>query len=144
MNTRNAAYWGTTGLVALVFAGGGLFDLSGAPPVLEAMQHLGYPAYFAAILGTWKVLGAVAIAAPGTPRLKEWAYAGMLFDLSGAAVSHAASGDAAAQVAVPLVLLTLVAASWALRPASRKLEAPAPQTHVDVSAPAARGARLAA
>jgi len=75
----------------------------------------------ATLLGVWKLLGAAAIAAPGLPRLKEWAYAGVLFDLSGAAFSHASSGDPAAKVAVPLVLLGLAAVSWAFRPASRRL-----------------------
>ena len=73
------------------------------------------------ILGTWKLLGAAAIVVPGLPRLKEWAYAGILLELSGAALSHAAAGDPAGKVAVPLVLLVLAAVSWALRPASRRL-----------------------
>ena len=71
------------------------------------------------------MLGAAAVLAPRLPRLKEWAYAGMVFDLTGAARSHAAVGDAAAKVVTPLVLLALVVASWALRPQSRKLEASA-------------------
>jgi uncharacterized membrane protein YphA (DoxX/SURF4 family) len=143
-NTRNVAYWVTTGLVVLAFAGGGLYDLSGAPAVLEAMRQLGYPAYVAGILGVWKVLGAVAVAAPGLPRLKEWAYAGMLFDLSGAAVSHAASGDGVAKVAAPLVLLAVTFGSWALRPASRKLEAPASEARASEPAPVAHHAAVTA
>ena len=59
------------------------------------MSHLGYPAYFAVLLGVWKVLGGLAILAPRLPRLKEWAYAGMFFDLSGAAISHGSVGDTA-------------------------------------------------
>lgn len=85
------------------------------------MQHLGYPPYFAAMLGAWKLLGALAIAAPGFPRLKEWAYAGFAFDLIAAAASRAAVGDGAADIVAPLVFLALVVASWALRPASRRL-----------------------
>jgi hypothetical protein len=88
---------------------------------MQAFSALGYPAYVATILGVWKLLGAAAITTPGLPRLKEWAYAGIAFDLSGAALSHAASGDVAARIAVPLVLLALAGASWALRPASRRL-----------------------
>jgi hypothetical protein len=80
------AYWVTTGLTAAAFAMGGLVDLSRGADVAAGMQHLGYPLYFASILGVWKVLGALAIVAPGTARLKEWAYAGMFFDLTGAAV----------------------------------------------------------
>jgi hypothetical protein len=85
------------------------------------MEHLGYPTYFMAVLGTWKVLGAIAVLAPRFPRLKEWAYAGMTFDLTGAVVSRAASGDGAAGVIPPLVVGGLVITSWLLRPKSRIL-----------------------
>ena len=119
--SNTIAYWATTGLTATAFAMGGLVDLARGADVAAGMQHLGYPLYFASILGVWKVLGALAIVAPRLPRLKEWAYAGMFFDLTGAAVSHASSGDPIAKIATPLVILGLVAASWALRPQSRKL-----------------------
>ena len=124
MKARNIGYWVTTGLLAAAFAAGGVGDLTRGPDMVAGMAHLGYPAYFLLILGVWKVLGAVAVLAPGLPRLKEWAYAGMVFDLTGAAFSHAASGDAAGKVITPLVLCGLVAASWALRPESRKFAAP--------------------
>lgn len=124
MKTRTLAYWITTGLLAFAFAGGGLFDLSGSPEVAAQMSHLGYPLYLATLLGAWKVLGALAILAPGMPRLKEWAYAGMVFDLTGAVVSHAAVGDAIGQLVPPVVLLGVLAASWALRPAGRVLAGP--------------------
>lgn len=119
MKTQTIGYWLTTVLVAAAFAVGGVFDLMRPPQVLEIMAHLGYAGYVAAIIGFWKVLGAGAVLAPGLPRLKEWAYAGMFFDLTGAAVSHAMVGDGPGQVLTPLVLLVLVALSWALRPASR-------------------------
>jgi DoxX-like family len=126
MTARNIGYWITTGLAALAFAFGGVADLAGFPEVAAGMAHLGYPAYFTGLLGLWKVLGAGAILAPGTARLKEWAYAGMVFDLTGAAYSHASSGDPAGKILTPLVLLGLVVASWALRPEARALrEAPA-------------------
>ncbi|HEV8548257.1 MAG TPA: DoxX family protein [Polyangiaceae bacterium] len=115
---RISAYWAATTLAALAFLAGGIADLSRGPALVQGMAHLGYPAYFMLILGTWKVLGAIAVVAPGFPRLKEWAYAGMAFDLSGAALSHAAVGDPAAKVVLPLVILGLVAASSALRPAA--------------------------
>lgn len=126
MTTRNVGYWITTGLVALAFAFGGIADLARFPDVVAAMSHLGYPAYVAGLLGFWKVLGALAILAPGTPRLKEWAYAGMFFDLTGAAYSHASSGDPAGRILTPIVLLGLVAASWALRSDARALTREAP------------------
>ena len=119
MTTRNVGYWITTGLAALAFAFGGIADLAGFPSVVAAMSHLGYPAYVAGLIGFWKLLGAGAILVPGTPRLKEWAYAGMFFDLTGAAYSHGSSGDPAAVVLTPIVLLALVAASWALRSDAR-------------------------
>jgi hypothetical protein len=88
----------------------------------EAMVLLGYPLYFFHILGFWKVLGAIAILVPRFPRLKEWAYAGIFFDLTGAAASCVAVGGYgpyAFHVLAPLVLAALAIASWALRPASR-------------------------
>jgi uncharacterized membrane protein YphA (DoxX/SURF4 family) len=124
MKTRTIAYWITTALVSLAFAAGGLADLSGAPEVMEGMKHLGYPAYVATILGVWKVLAPVALLAPRLPRLKEWAYAGIVFDLTGAAASHAAVGDDAGKIVAPLILAALAAASWALRPEDRRLKAP--------------------
>ncbi len=119
--TRLIAYWVTTGLTAFVFLSGGAADVARISGVMEGMTHLGYPAYFTTILGVWKVLGGIAVLAPRFPRLKEWAYAGMLFDLTGASASHAAVGDPAAKVATPLIILGIVMASWALRPESRKL-----------------------
>jgi hypothetical protein len=121
MNKRTIGYWMATGLIALAFLAGGAFDVSGAAEVTAGLAHLGYPAYFATLLGGWKLLGAFALVAPGLPRLKEWAYAGIAFDLTGAAFSHAAVGDGAAKVLVPLVLLGIAVASWALRPESRTL-----------------------
>jgi DoxX-like family len=85
---------------------------------------LGYPLYFFAILGFWKLLGAIAILVPRFPRLKEWAYAGIFFDLTGAAASCAAVGGYgvyAFHVLAPLFLACLTMASWALRPQSRVL-----------------------
>ncbi len=133
MRARTIGYWITTSLVALSLVAGGILDLSGAPDVAATMSHLGYPAYVAAILGAWKLLGAIAILAPGAGRVKEWAYAGIVFDLTGAIASHASVGDSVAQYAAPIVLLALAATSWALRPASRRLAGP------DELAPQSRG-----
>lgn len=124
MKTQNVLYWSSTSLAALAFAAGGAFDLLRGPPVLATLAQLGYPAYVATLLGAWKLLGAAAILAPRAPRLKEWAYAGMFFDLTGAAVSHFAVGDAAGKVITPLVILGFVLVSWALRPASRNVLTP--------------------
>jgi uncharacterized membrane protein YphA (DoxX/SURF4 family) len=122
MKARNIGYWVVTVLVALAFLAGGAGDLSKGPDMLAGMAHLGYPAYLLVILGVWKIAGGLAIVAPGTPQLKEWAYAGMIFDLTGAAYSHGASGDPMKNVITPLVIAVLVMASWALRPAGRTLK----------------------
>lgn len=120
--TRIYVYFGTLGLFSLAMIGSGVMDLAQPPALLEGMKHLGYPAYFVALLGIWKLLGVAAVLAPRRPRLKEWAYAGFAFDLSGAAVSHLVSGDGVGKALVPLLLLGIGLASWALRPASRRLE----------------------
>ena len=90
---KMVGYWVATALAALAFITGGAFDVARGEQVRSIMSHLGYPAYFAALLGVWKILGGLAILAPRMPRLKEWAYAGMFFDLSGAAISHGSVGD---------------------------------------------------
>jgi DoxX-like family len=123
INARNIAYWTTTILVALPIGSGGVAQMAqfhanphGVVPVL------GYPLYFFAILGFWKLLGAIAILVPRYPRLKEWAYAGIFFDLTGAAASVAAVGGYGAyafHVIAPLIIAGLTMASWALRPPSR-------------------------
>ena len=120
MKRAPITFWIVTALVAAVFVGSGIANLVHAPHIAKDMAHLGYPAYFSTILGAWKVLGAAAVLAPGTPRLKEWAYAGMMFDLTGAAISRGVSGDGAG-VVPPLIVACLVVASWALRPERRRL-----------------------
>jgi uncharacterized membrane protein YphA (DoxX/SURF4 family) len=121
MQMRRIAYWVTTGLTAFIFLSGGAVDVARPPFALEGMTHLGYPAYFMVILGVWKLLGGLAVLAPRFPRLKEWAYAGMLFDLTGAAASHAAVGDPVSKILTILALAAIVVASWALRPQERVL-----------------------
>ena len=123
---KSVGYWVSTALIAAAFVLGGAIDAAAQPPTVAFLAHLGYPAYFAPLIGVWKVLGGLAVLAPRLPRLKEWAYAGMFFDLTGAAVSHASSGDGAAKVMVPLVLVAIGFASWSLRPQSRKLGVAAP------------------
>ena len=120
MKTKSIAYWTTTILVALPIGSGGVSQVMQyrANPHGVVLE-LGYPLYFFAILGVWKVLGAIAILAPRFPRLKEWAYAGIFFDLTGAAVSCAAVGGYGAygfHVIAPLILTGFTVASWALRP----------------------------
>jgi uncharacterized membrane protein YphA (DoxX/SURF4 family) len=124
MRVRTIGYWVATALAAVAFIVPGIGNLAHAPHIAHDMAHLGYPGYFLYVLGTWKVLGAIAIVTPGFPRLKEWAYAGMMFDLTGAAASRIASGDNVGTVIIPLVIAAVVVTSWALRPAGRALRAP--------------------
>ena len=116
-------YWLLTGGFAFLFASGGAADLLRAELAMRGLLSLGYPAYFATILGAWKVLAAAALLWPRLPRLKEWAYAGIAFDLTGAALSHLAAGHGLGVAARPLLLLGVAIASWALRPPSRVLGA---------------------
>jgi uncharacterized membrane protein YphA (DoxX/SURF4 family) len=115
---RTTSYWVVTALTALLFAVPGVALLLRVPHFAEDMAHLGYPSYFLAILGTWKILGALVILVPGLPRLKEWAYAGMVFDATSAALSRAVMGDGVIKVIAPLLITTLVLLSWKLRPAA--------------------------
>jgi hypothetical protein len=125
MKAKSIVYWTTTILVALPIGSGGvsqIFQYRANPH--GVIPVLGYPTYFFAILGFWKVLGAIAVLAPRYPRLKEWAYAGIFFDLTGAAASCAAVGAYGAygfHVIAPLILTGFLVASWALRPQSRTL-----------------------
>jgi len=142
MSPRTAIYWTSTAVIALAFLSGGAAYLAGADVPIRGFAALGYPTYVATIIGIWKVLGGAVLLAPRLPRLKEWAYAGALFDLTGAAFSHAAVGDPVVKVIVPLVFLGVTAASWALRPASRTLAAvaaPVEPTLAHRAAPAHAG-----
>ncbi len=123
MTSKNhrIAYWVTTAILALVLLSGGAADTLHQHDAATGMVHLGYPLYFMTLLGIWKLLGGVTVVAPGLARLKEWAYAGALFDLTGAAMSHLAVGDDARHILTPLVFAAVALASWALRPPGRAL-----------------------
>lgn len=121
MASRTTGYWITTALFCLMLGGGGLAYLVRADYMVENMTRLGYPMYFLTILGVAKVLGVLALAAPGWSLLKEWAYAGFAFDLIGATASHALAGDPLSEVVRPLFPLALGAASYLLRPPGRRL-----------------------
>lgn len=114
-------YWVATVAVGLGFLVTGLMDVTAAPQMAQHVTALGYPAYLQQFLGVAKLLGAAAILSPGVPRLKEWAYAGLTFDLLGASFSHLAHRDAAGELLLPLALLLLTAASYFLRPVGRRL-----------------------
>lgn len=118
------AYWVTTALLAFVVGSGGIGELAHQWGTLETVEIVRYPVYFLTIFGIWKLLGTITILVPGFPRLKEWAYAGIFFGMTGAAASHAFVGDYGAyayHIFTPLSFAILALASWALRPKSRKL-----------------------
>lgn len=121
---RTIAYWVTTGLLAAGYVMGGYYDVAQPEMVADAAKHLGYPLFFFTILGVWKLAGAAVILAPGLLRLKEWAYAGFVINLTGAIATHLHVGDPVKEVTAPAIMLGLAAASWALRPAGRKLAGP--------------------
>jgi hypothetical protein len=125
---KSIAYWVATTLIVLETFVGGITDLVhggtelvAGPPVAGVVTHLGYPVYVLSILGIWKLLGAIVIAAPGLPRLKEWAYAGVVFELTGAATSYVGRGEITSDLAAPLILAALAMTSWTLRPEGRVL-----------------------
>ena len=88
---------------------------------LDSITHFGYPVYILTILGVWKMLGVAAVLVPKFPLLKEWAYAGFFFAMSGAVCSHIASGDSAQEILPALLLLILTVVSWYFRPTDRKI-----------------------
>jgi uncharacterized membrane protein YphA (DoxX/SURF4 family) len=121
---QSIVYWAMTILVAVSIGSGGVAQVAHLKENVDGFTHiLGYPLYFVTVLGVWKVLGAVAILVPRFPRLKEWAYAGIFFDLTGAAASWAAVGGSgeAFHVIAPLIIAGFLLTSWALRPASRTM-----------------------
>jgi hypothetical protein len=120
-------YWIPTGLLALDAVFGGVSGVLRQAPVLEAFRHLGYPEYFAVLLGVAKVAGGLAIVVPVPRVLREWAYAGLAFDVAAAVVSVAAVGDPASHVAVPAVFLGITlfsAVMWHRRVARSVRAAP--------------------
>lgn len=118
---RTIGYWVSTILVTWEMAAGSLWALLQIEFNQAQLQYLGYPLYLDLILGPWKLAGAVALIAPRFPRLKEWAYAGLFFNFSGAVASHMLRGDGPSRWLVPFVLMVLTTVSWALRPADRRL-----------------------
>ncbi|WP_123042522.1 DoxX family protein [Cohnella candidum] len=121
---RMIAYWTITVLLAISITLSGIGQLMRYGGNVELVTHIGFPLYITKILGTWKLLGVLAILAPGLPRLKEWAHAGIFFLMTGAALSHVFAndyGDSGFHVILPLTYAALNIASWALRPKSRRL-----------------------
>ena len=129
MKKRNKIiYWIATLWLALGMLSTGAVQLlkmkaegAVAPPGVYGITHLGYPVYLLTILGVWKILGVIAVLIPKFPLLKEWAYAGFFFTMSGAVFSHIAVGDSMSGIFPSLLLLILTVVSWYFRPESRKI-----------------------
>ena len=117
MTKRNKIiYWISTIWLALGMLSTGIVQLLSVKEEVDMMTHLGYPEYFLTILGVWKILGVAAVLIPKFPLLKEWAYAGFFFAMSGAVVSHLVCGDGAKEFFGPILLLILTVVSWHLKP----------------------------
>ncbi|MGH9605613.1 MAG: DoxX family protein [Terracidiphilus sp.] len=119
MKNRQVWYWLFTGLLVLALAYGAVADLARTPYVVGVITQLGYPLCVLTIIGVWKALAVIALLVPGFPRLKEWAYAGVFFEMTGAVASHAMRGAGPGPAVSALVIAGIAMASWALRPRGR-------------------------
>lgn len=118
---RRIAYWIATGLLSFGMLSGGIAQLLRLQANAEGIMRLGYPLYFMTILGIWKIAGVTVLLIPRFPLLKEWAYAGFFFAMSGAVISHLASGEGIQEITAPALLTVLTMLSWKLRPTSRRI-----------------------
>lgn len=122
MEKRNKIiYWITTIFLSVGMTAGGIqqtFQIGGYNAIVTG---LGYPLYLLTILGIWKILGVIALLVPRLPLLKEWAYAGFFFAMSGAFISHLAVGQSFAEAVPSLILLVVTVLSWYFRPNDRKV-----------------------
>lgn len=114
-------YWIATLWLCLGMLTSGVVQVIHLKEEVDFMTLLGYPVYFLTIIGVWKILGVVAVLAPKFPLVKEWAYAGFFFTMSGAFFSHIAVGDTFGEMFPSLLLTTLTVVSWYFRPAERRL-----------------------
>ncbi|MEP6949157.1 MAG: DoxX family protein [Ginsengibacter sp.] len=122
MTKRNKIiFWIATGWLALGMISTGTVQLLKVKDEVDLFTHLGYPGYLLIILAIWKLLGVIAVLIPKFPLLKEWAYAGFFFAMSGAVFSHLAVGDGAKEFFGPTLLIILTFVSWYFRPADRKI-----------------------
>jgi uncharacterized membrane protein YphA (DoxX/SURF4 family) len=116
---RKITYWVSTGVLAALSVFAAFTYLSGSPQAVQGFAHVGYPQQLRVILGIAKLLGAIALIAPGFPRLKEWAYAGFTFAWISAFVAHYLAKDGP-KAFMPLVLLVLLFVSYVALPTSRQ------------------------
>jgi len=114
-------YWIATLWLALGMTSTGIVQIMKVPMEVDMMARIGYPSYFLTIIGVWKLLGVIAVLAPRFPLLKEWAYAGFFFNMTGAVFSHLFSGSEAIELFGPMLLIVLTIISWYFRPAERRM-----------------------
>jgi hypothetical protein len=114
-------YWIITVVLSFFIFSGGLAQALQVKGVVQGFKPLGYPTYFISLIGIWKMLGVIAILIPKFKLLKEWAYAGLFFTMTGAIISHIASNNISIQIIAPVVLAVFTVLSWYLRPANRKI-----------------------
>jgi hypothetical protein len=114
--SRRTLYWVVTGLFAAFMLLASVPDVLKVPQAVDVFAHLGYPSYLLPFLGVAKISGVIAIVAPRLRTIKEWAYAGLTFDLLGALYSHLSVGDGASVWAFPIVGGLLLGSSYLLRP----------------------------
>ncbi|WP_025762541.1 DoxX family protein [Dyadobacter tibetensis] len=119
--SKTIIYWITTIFLSVGMLAGGVQQMLQIGGYNEIVSKLGYPLYMLSILGTWKILGVITILLPRLTLLKEWAYAGFCFAMSGAAISHFAAGQALTDALPSLILLFTTILSWYLRPEARKI-----------------------
>jgi hypothetical protein len=117
-------YWVSTLWLALGMTSTGIVQLFQMKEEVGFILKMGYPSFFLSILGLSKLLGVVAVLIPKFPLLKEWAYAGFFFTMTGALYSHIASGNSVGEMFPPMLLLVLTIVSWYFRPAERKVLLP--------------------
>jgi uncharacterized membrane protein YphA (DoxX/SURF4 family) len=117
----NIIYWISTLWLSLGMTSTGLVQIFHMTAKVDFITQLGYPGYFLTMLGVWKILGVIAILIPRFLLLKEWAYAGFFFLMSGAVISHIAHGDPMKDMFPSLLLLTLIIISWLTRPSGRRI-----------------------
>lgn len=119
--TNKTIFWIATILLSLGMLSGGIAQILKVQQNVDGTVHLGYPIYLMPLLGLWKILGVIAILIPKFKLLKEWAYAGFFFAMTGAVISHIAVGDTFLQFLAPLIFVILTIVSWYYRPTDRKL-----------------------
>ena len=122
MEKRNLIiYWVATILFTFGMLASGISQIFRAKQMVDILAHLGYPIYLMSILGTWKILGVFVILIPRFQLIKEWAYAGFFFLMTGALISHLVCGDSGKAIIGPFMQTVFIILSWYFRPANRKL-----------------------